>query len=272
MDTSWNAGFSPFGYYPNNLFNSYSNQVWMNDMTGMDWNSPMGFSMNDSVFNSNPYMTPFTGGYMGGANMEQYYRNNERYQDYMLDSQVRLQKRAREADITLNATQESIRQKAIVLNEKIVQNEQSQILSSFNSLVSSLRSYYGTNSNEEELKNKALALYEQQFGETLQASLRKNGSNSFTHGIKEITLAPFADFTSTEQNIARINGQPEGRTESRKRQAGNAAGGALLAAIGKTIYTLASKKASFGFKGSAATIAIGAAAGWIAGKFLNDKA
>ena len=61
--------------YPG-LFNQYSSQVLLNDMTGMNLYPPMGFTMgydygmgmDSSIFNCSPYnmggyMMPFTGNY-----------------------------------------------------------------------------------------------------------------------------------------------------------------------------------------------------------------
>lgn len=92
------AGFdmaaSMYGLFPN----IYNNQVALNDLTGMDLYSPLGManpmmSMNGSIFGGGYGMYPAMPMYGGGYNYEDYYKNYERYQDFMIDSQVRRQQK-----------------------------------------------------------------------------------------------------------------------------------------------------------------------------------
>lgn len=266
------AGISPMGFDPYG-YNSYSNQVMLNDMTGMNSYPQMGFGMgmDDSIFGDGAMGMgmgmPF--GPSFGGNNNQYYENMEKYQDYMVNSQVRQQQRMRAADITMNATQEGIKQKAILLNEKIVQSEQQQVIPAFKAYVESVRSFYGNQGTEEDLKNKALSLYQQQFGETIQESLRKNGRDSFTQGLMETGLLFIPDRTSAEENIAKITNQPVGRSEKMKKAGGNAAGGAILALLAN--FALSMRKAAGtattgGGKTALVVGLVGALVGWAAGK------
>lgn len=264
------AGISPMGFDPYG-FNSYSNQVMLNDMTGMNSYPQLGFGigMDDSIFGGGAMgMMPF-GPSFGGGNYNQYYENMDKYQEYMVNSQVRQQQRARTADIAMNGSQEGIRQKAILLNEKIVQSEQQQVIPAFNSYVESIRSFYGNQGSEEDFKNKALAMYQQQYGETIQESLRKNGRDSFTHGLMETGLLFIPDRTSAEENIAKITNQSVGRGERMKKSAGNAAGGAILALLGNFALSMRNKAASGATGGGKSALivgALGALIGWGAGK------
>ncbi len=261
---------SGFGYP--NMYDSYSNQVFLNDFTGMNWYTPpfnynmySGYmDMNSSIFNTMPYCMPYM-----NYNTDSYYQNMDKYYENMMNNQVKYQQRTREADITLNAAYKNMRQKGIVLNEKIQLNEQEQIMPAFKDYVASVKSYYGSNANEEDLKNIALELYQQQFGNTIQKDIRTHGSDSFIHGIKQVGLLGFGDKTSAEDNIAKITGQPKGKSEKYKVWAGNALVGAVVTALGfasNKFSTFCEKlgKCKFG----KATL-IGAGIGWLGGRIID---
>ena len=105
----FNMAANMYGLYPN----AYNNQVALNDLTDIDMYSPMGslqnpymmnpmMSMNGSVFGTPtlggyPMMPTFTGGTSGSY--EDYYKNYEKYQDFMIDSQVRQQQKMRNAHL-----------------------------------------------------------------------------------------------------------------------------------------------------------------------------
>lgn len=273
-----------FGFM--NMCDPYSSQVYMNDLTGFNtfvppFNNFMmpGMCMDDSIFNCNPY-----GGvmpYMGGLNMDSYYKQMVEYQQ-----------KSREADNDLNASLREMRQAKRNLEYKIASNEQEQILPAFQAYVDSVSSYYGDKGTPEEMRNTALDLYEQQTGKSLQNQIRENDKwGSFGHGLKQVGLLGFGDNVSAEQNIAKITGQPEGKTESLLKSTGNASAGAVyglaagLLTKGKQAAATAgvapqaariTKVPLLGklFKSNGsikvkAAIAIGAAAGWLFGKILD---
>lgn len=97
----FNMAAGMYGMFPN----IYNNQVALNDLTDMDLYSPIGMinpmmSMNGSIFGggfgpfggSYPSMPMFSG---GGYNFEDYYKNYEKYQDFMINNQVRQQQKAK---------------------------------------------------------------------------------------------------------------------------------------------------------------------------------
>ncbi len=268
------SSMMPMFGYPN-MYDSYSSQVFLNDLTGMNWFTPpfnystglgfgYGMDMNSSLFN---YTTPWSMPYMN-YNSDSYYQNMDKYYENMMNNQVKYQQRTREADITLNAAYKNMRQKGLVLNEKIQLNEQSQILPAFNAYVESVRSYYGKDANEEDLKNTALELYQQQFGNTIQKDIRTNGTDSYLHGMKEILLFPTR--ISAEDNIAKITGQPKGKTEKYKEWAGNATTGVALTggalALSKKLRDFAG---ILGKRKYGKAAVIGAGLGWAAGRILD---
>lgn len=260
-----------------NMYDSYSNQVFLNDMTGMNLYTPpfnynmglgYGMDMNSSLFNCMPYCMPYM-----NYGSDSYYQNMDKYYQNMMENQVKYQQRTREADITLNAAYKNMRQKGLVLNEKIQLNEQDQIMPAFNDYIESVRSYYGKDANEEDLKNTALELYQQQFGNTIQKDIRTEGTDSFTHGLKQVGFLGFGDKNSAEDTISKITGQPKGKTEKYKEWGGNALAGVGLTGIAlaassklRGLCNILSKNA-FGKYGKAA--AIGAGLGWAGGRVLD---
>lgn len=265
-----------------NMCDSYSNQVFLNDTTGLNLFTPpfntgmgygMGFGMgmDDSIFNCSPCGMPNY-----NFNNESYYQNMDNYYEKMMDSQIKYQQKTRTADITLNADQKSMRQKGLTLKEKIELNEQEQIMPAFKEYVESVRKYYGNQGTEEDLKNTALELYQQQHTNTIQKDLRTKGSDSFWHGFKQVGLLGFGDNVSAEQNIAKITGQPQGKKEKLKKSTGNAAAGAglgLAAAYAAPKIPFVKNLFKSGKSPKVmAVLAIGAAAGWLYGKVLDSIA
>lgn len=221
--------------------NYYTNQIAMNDLTNLDLYAPSGMcmdpmlTMNGSVFNS-PMMG--MGSYcamgmpypmMGGSgSYENYYQNYEKYQDFMINNQVRQQQRMRNADLQLNSPQEGIQKQALLLHEKIMRNEQQQIHQAYDSFKQSVRNMYGDNATEEQVANRASTLYAQLTGKSIPDDIRAYGRDSFTQGFLQTLTLGFADKKTAEENIAELTGQPIGRGEKHKKVAGNIVGGALI--------------------------------------------
>ena len=238
----FNMAANMYGLYPN----AYNNQVALNDLTDIDMYSPMGslqnpymmnpmMSMNGSVFGTPtlggyPMMPTFTGGTRGSY--EDYYKNYEKYQDFMIDSQVRQQQKMRNADLRLNSPQEGIQKQAAVLHEKILQNEQEQIKQAYNAFKESVRAMYGNNATDEEIANRASSLYGQITGISLIDDIRQNGRGSFSQGVIQSATFGLADQKTAEENIAEMTGQPISKSERNKKIAGNVVGGAAVGGAG----------------------------------------
>lgn len=279
-----NVAANMYGLYPN----IYNNQVALNDLSGLDMYYPTGMymdpmlSMNGSIFGGPsmmpgmapgmmPGMTPgMTQGMMpyaptfGSGNYEDYYKQYEKYQDFMIDSQVRQQQKMRNADLKLNSPQEGIQEQAGILNDKIVRNEQDQIKQAYESFVQSVRNTYGE-ASEEEIRSRANALYEKAIGKTITQDIREHGRDSFTQGaIQSLTFGLFNNKTA-EETVSELTGQPVGREENVKRVAGSVVGGAVVggAAFGLSKHLL--KGVKFASKSKTFWgVAIGAVAGTIA--------
>jgi len=227
---SGNIAPSSFGFYPN-MLGGYQNQVLLNDLCDMSlypnfsagMTNPM-MGMNGSIFGG----MPFTGGipFMGGMN-DDFYKQQEKYMDYMTDSQLRMQERSRNAEFRYNSPEEGVMIKGNILKEKIKENEQEQIIRAFDSYKESVRSLYG-NGSEEEITNRAMRLYQQQFGISLVDDLRQYGNSSFKQGFLQFATLGLADKTTSEENISAVTGQPVSRSKKAEKIAGNALGGAAL--------------------------------------------
>ena len=244
----FNMAANMYGLYPN----LYNNQIALNDLTDLDLYAPMGSLNNPMMGAINPMMTmngsifgggmmggyPVTGGYptMGGStgSYQDYYKNYEKYQDFMIDNQVHQQQKWRNVDLRLNAPQEGIQKQAAILHEKILQNEQQQIQAAYANFKNSVKAMYGSGSDEQ-ISNRAASLYQQITGVTVTDDIRQHGRGSFTQGFLQTVTLGMADKKTAEENIAELTGQPVGRTEQGKKFAGNIAGGAVFggaAAIG----------------------------------------
>ena len=230
------AATGMYGLYPN----LYNNQVALNDLTGLDVYPPYGMgidpmlSMNGSIFGAYPgfgmgmgmpFMPTFTG---GGYNYEDYYKNYQKYQDFMIDNGINYQEKMRNADLRLNAPQEGILKQATILHEKIMQNEQEQILQAYNAFKNSVRAMYGNNADETMIANRASDIYKQINGCSVTDDLRKYGRDSFTQGFLQTLTFGYADGKTAEENISQLTGQPVGRSENAKKMAGNIVGGAVV--------------------------------------------
>ncbi len=221
-----------YGLYPN----LYNNQIALNDLTGLDVYPPYGMgmdpmlSMNGSIFGAYPGMTmPFMPGFVGGGyNYENYYKNYEQYQDFMIDNQINYQQKMRNANLRLNAPEEGIAKQAGLLHEKIMRNEQEQIIQAYNSFKESVRGLYGGAASDEDIANRASTLYKQCTGKSIHEDIREHGRDSFTQGFLQTLTFGFADGKTAEENISQLTGQPVGRSENALKFAGNVAGGAVV--------------------------------------------
>lgn len=231
----FNMAANMYGMFPN----MYNNQVALNDLTGLDMYAPLGFysnpmmSMNGSIFGSGmgmgmyPMMPPMG---MGSGNYEDYYKNYDKYQDFMINSQVRQQQKWRDADLTLNSPMEGIAKQASYLHERIMNNEQEQIIQSYQKFKNSVKSMY-PGATDEEISNRASTLYKQITGVSITDDIRQYGRGSFTQGFLQTVTFGLADDKTAEENIAEITGQPVGRKEKTKKIIGNAVGGAVFGGV-----------------------------------------
>lgn len=237
------SGFetNALGMYPN----MYNNQIALNDLTETDlyFPNPM-MSMNGSIFGDMsgmnyginpgigmtpgimPGMMPGFGGISGS--FEDYYKQYEKYQDFMIDSSLRQQQKSRNAELRLNSPVEGLQTRAGLLHDKILKNEQQQIKLAYNSYVQSVKELYGGDITESEARNRASALYKQITGTSIPEDIRANGRDSFTQGLLQTLTLGFADKKTAEENVAELTGQPVGRKERLEKIGGNIAGGAIV--------------------------------------------
>ena len=219
--SGYNMAAGMYGMFPN----IYNNQVALNDLSGLDFYSPIGnmmMGMNGSIFPGMGYMMPF------GGNYQNYYKNYDQYNQFMIDSQVRQRQRMRDADLRLNSPQEGLEKHATVLREKIAQDEQQQILPAFKSYLKSVKELYGEGATYEEIKNRAMKTYHDLYHTSITDDIRKHGKDSYTQGLFQTLTFGLADNRTAEENISELTGEPVSRWEQAKKIAGNATGGALI--------------------------------------------
>lgn len=211
----------------------------------MSYNSyPMG--MNGSIFdgyNGMGSMMPFAP--IGGGNNQSYFDNMKQYQKFYNDYNVDQQKMQRNADMRVNGSMEAIGGSVVNLFDKIKQNEQDQIPKAFEALVENVRSAYG-DGTPQELKSRALTLYQQISGAPLIEDLRKYGHSSLIQGIMQSATFSTSYRHSAEDNISDITGQPVGTGEKASQNFGRIVGAVGIGAAAGGITKLITK-------GSAAT-------------------
>lgn len=240
--SGFNMAANMYGTVPN----LYNNQIALNDLSGLDMYMPTGMamdpmlSMNGSIFGGYPMYGGYPGGYpmmpfMSSGNYEEYYKNYEKYQDFMINQQVRQQQKMRNADLQLNSPQEGIVKQAKITHEKILLNEQQQILDAYKSFKESVRSMY-PEATEEQVANRASTLYQQATGVSITDDIRKNSRGSFSQGFLQTITFGLVDSKTAEENISALTGQPVGRQEKIKKFTGNLLGGA---AVGGTAFVAA---------------------------------
>lgn len=275
-----NIAANMYGLYPN----IYNNQIAMNDLSGLNLYYPTGMcvdpmlSMSGSIFGGiTPGMGMMPGmgmgmpmqmmpptGMMPGAgsnSYEDYYKQYEKYQDFMIDSQVRQQQKMRNANMKLKAPEEGIQGKLSVLQDKIIRNEQQQIKEAFDSYVESVKNLYGDVSDAD-AKSRAIALYKEATKKSLLEDIREHGRDSFTQGVIQTMSFGLFNRKTAEETVSELTGQPVGTEENAKKIAGNVVGGALVGGTAIGISGWALKGAKIASKSKTAWgIAIGAIAG-----------
>jgi hypothetical protein len=184
--------------------------------------------MGGSIF-GNGYMSPLT------DNNQNYFDNMREYQKFNVEYNIEQEKLARNADMKINASMEAIKNSARVLKDKIVANEQDQIMEAYEKYVNTVAQAYGEGTPEE-IKARATTLYAQMNGnQSIIDDLRQYAHSSTTQGfIQSMTLGGF-DRKSAEDNISEITGAPVNTGEKTKQNVGRVAGAATF---GTLAYTL----------------------------------
>lgn len=249
-----NFNYNPYAYY---------------DFDDLDMNYgtyPMG--MGGSIFGGYIPMVPGM-----GYNNQSYFDNMKDYQRFYIDYNVDQQNMQRNADLRINASLEAVKGSAALLKDKVVNNEQDQILEAFEKYVAAVRAAYG-NGTASEIKARALSLYAQMNGgKTLYQDLRDYGHGSFTQGVIQSMTFSAYDRKSAEDNISLISGTPVGSGEKTKHNTGRVVGAGV---VGGTAYAItraltkgSSKLSKMGGKAGIIGLAVGglaAALSFITGK------
>ena len=236
----------------NPYMNYYNSYAAMGDLYGMD------------SYNYAPMGSPLTfgGGFgFGGLNYQQYYDNMTTMQDFYSQYNLHNVELQRNNDILINNADAGIKKAYGILQNKIVSNEQEQIIGALENFKNAVKSKY-PNATDEQIANYTSYIYSQlNGGVDLPTAIQTNGTSSFWQGFKQaVGLGLFADNKTAEENIAEISGQPESRSSQMAKHSGRATGAAV---IGGIIGFLVS---GFNPAGAAIGAAIGGGAGFAVSK------
>ena len=225
---------STFQYMP------YATMLY-NDFDNIDMASGSTYPgiMGPSIFGCGGFGMPMAG--CGGMNNTSYFDSMRQYQKYYNDLNIEQQKMQRNADLQLNGSMEAIQTSAAALKDKIVRNEQDQIMKAYQKYVDCVRHAYG-DSTEADIGSRAAMLYQQITGKTLIQDIRENAHGSMTQGI--LNSMSFGTYYrhSAEDNISQITGQEVAQGEKDSQNAGRVLGGVGLGgALAGGLYKLTGK-------------------------------
>lgn len=161
-------------------------------------------------------------------NYDEYYAQMAANQARMSQYQLEQAMRARQDNLIASAPMERIGTTAMMLQEKIAQNEQDQIPAALQAFKQAVREAYdpeGT-ADDETITARALNIYQQQTGRSLLADIRENGHGDFMHGFLNTALfGLFGQNNSTEDTISEITGQPKSTQAQKIEKVGKVTGG-----------------------------------------------
>lgn len=193
-------------------------------------------------FNPNSVWTPTATNPATEFNYDDYYAKMAANQARMSQYNMEQQERMRRESLISSAPIEKIQTAAMILQEKIAQNEQDQIRDAFNAFVQSIRAAYDPDGQADEgaIKARAISEYQRLTGRNLLADIRENGSTDFSNGlIRGATFGLLGNQNSTEDNIEYITGQAKSPNSEKLEKTGSTLGGAAAgAAAGAAIGTL----------------------------------
>jgi len=216
-------------------------------------------TMNSSIFGGG-YM-PYN---MGGSyNPQAYYDYMRANQKFYADYNVDQNKLNRNSDLRINGSVEAVKGAAMILKDKVTQNEQDQVMQAYENYEQAVRLAYG-DASDTEVRARALTLYAQMNGgKSLYQDLREHANGSATQGfIQSLTFGLYGRH-SAEDNISEISKAPVGTTEKLKHNVGRVAGAGAMAGVGYAIGSL------FGPVGKVVGLAAGAVSGLLS--FLTGK-
>lgn len=189
----------------------------------------MGFDYDNSIFN-----TPYGGMAMpymnnGTYDPSKWFDYQRQYMRFQRDYNLENMQYNREYELSANAPFEAIKNSAMLLNNKIVNNEQSQIHEVYMYYLDKVKALY-PNASELEVRARASTLYEQVTGTPLVADIQGNSRGSFAQGFLSTLTFGLVDKRTGAENIAEMTGTPVGRQDKVAKTAGRFAGGAAIGA------------------------------------------
>ena len=195
----------------------------------------MGFDYGSSIFNSPyggmtmPYMNNWT------YDPSQWFDYQRQYMRFQRDYNLENMQYNREYELSANAPFEAIKNSAVLLNNKIASNEQSQIHEVYMYYLDRVKALY-PNASEMELRARASTLYEQITGTPLIKDIQGNSRGSFAQGFLSTLTFGLVDKRTGAENIAEMTGTPVGRQDKIGKTVGRVAGGATVGAAAGLIF------------------------------------
>ena len=206
------------------------------------------------------------------------YEQMDKWTDYMYDRNVRYTEKSRANDMRINGPLLATQYAADALNEKIVKDEQPQIVRAFNKFKAEMVKLYPqyANLDERSLNAKAMELYKQRYGVGLKDDIRNQGNSMVMQGFANGVTAGFGWKSSSEETIEEITGTPMSRQDKILYAAGKGFGTATLAGAGIIAANQACKNIKWIGKGIAnnKVLAIATAIGAVVGlwNYFTQKA
>jgi hypothetical protein len=203
----------------------------------------------------------------GGIDYDAYYQRMAENQARMSAYNMQQAMRYRQESLVNSAPMERIKNAVTILQEKVVQDEQTHVQGAFANLIEAVRDAYDPDNtaDDETIKIRALTLYQQQTGRSLTEDLRENGRSDMLQGFLDgLGLGLFGTGRTAEDNIAEITDQPASTKAKEYQAAGEVAGFTTTGAgIGAAIG------ACFGGIGAGPGALVGAGVGAVVGFIKN---
>lgn len=212
-------------------------------------------------------------GFSGSFDYDSFYKNLEKNQEYMSDSQIRQNQNWRNVSFLSNSPYTAIRKQVRTLRTKIIENEQEQIMDAFEALKEAVRQAYDADgtADEAQIISQAEQEYYNVYKKELVEDIKTYGNGSLKQGFLQTVTLGIADGTSAEENVANITGQPVGRKQYIYKKIGNATGGAVLGTIGCFVLSKLGSAAKLFKSKPLISAIIGAIGGAIAGSALSSS-
>ncbi len=160
-------------------------------------------------------------------------------QNSQLSNQIEYQKRMNGASFAMTSEQDMITRQIGILQTKVKNNEQDDIMSCYNKLLETVRQQLRSqgihNFSNDQVKAYAEKLYFQATGNSLTDDIAQHGGGQFSTGLKQGLFCGLGSLLcnnrTAKENIAEITGQDVSKKDKFWKGAGQVISGALTGAL-----------------------------------------